>query len=115
MFTLQDIDDVNRLSTFLANDQGRPTSILPGDVYILAGSAILDTISATFLHLSNRQEKATLILAGGKGHSTNLLYDAVALHPTYGTIDASSYRHLAESRVMELLIFRFFPILARKN
>lgn len=118
MFTPDDIDDINLLSTFLAHDQGPPpatatsASTLPGDVYIIAGSAILDLVTAAFAHLSRLQDRATVVLAGGRGHSTALLYAAVAAHPIYHAL------HLAgsepEARVMERILLNYFPALAAK-
>ncbi|KAF5987380.1 DUF218 domain-containing protein [Fusarium bulbicola] len=62
-------------------------------VVVLCGSAILsivDTVvsSVTKLVEALADESVVLVITGGIGHSTQLLYDAVARHPKYNGISS---------------------------
>lgn len=83
MFSDAVIDDMNRLARFLSLDQtsgkgpsGQPTLL------ILLGNAILPTAEAAFQALMQGRV-SRLLIAGGIGHSTELLYHAVQQHPRY--------------------------------
>lgn len=122
------ITNINLISSFISSNQGEPPLPLPLDepgqevVYILAGSAILHTTRILFNHLSNVTSPCTLVIAGGKGHSTDLLYRAVSRDPTFSCTTTSEADNglqlrlddLPEARVLELLLYRFFPALVRR-
>ncbi|BEJ16612.1 hypothetical protein CspHIS471_0600130 [Cutaneotrichosporon sp. HIS471] len=77
-----DVDDLNTVFTFLISPCLPPP--LQGDesgtVFVLAGNAILPLSYELFDHIEYLQddEPVTLIISGGRGHSTEYLYDAVA-------------------------------------
>jgi uncharacterized SAM-binding protein YcdF (DUF218 family) len=83
------IDSVNRIATFLARrDIVSPTpSALgsPVDAIVLCGSALVGSCSVAAQALRNGCANQILI-SGGIGHSTDLLYQAVAHHPVYCSI-----------------------------
>lgn len=96
--------DVNTIAAFLADQQIRNISQAPQvDCIVLCVSAILHCAETVFQALQLRPDLAkTLIICGGKGHSTKLLYDAVAKHPKYAFL-AREIRGLPEARVMEII------------
>ncbi|CAK9779504.1 hypothetical protein CC85DRAFT_287357 [Cutaneotrichosporon oleaginosum] len=77
-----DIDDLNKVFKFLTSPCLPPP--LQGDesgtVFVLAGNAILPLAYELFDHIEYLQddEPVTLVISGGRGHSTPYLYDAVA-------------------------------------
>ncbi|CAM3709439.1 YdcF family protein [Rahnella victoriana] len=83
MFSDDVINDMNRLARFLAFDQtdGKGITGTPS-LLILLGNAILPTAEAAFRALAQGRV-SRLLIAGGVGHSTDLLYDAVRQHPDY--------------------------------
>lgn len=104
---------VNLVAEYLADYHEPPAIDTPGCAFILAGSAILQVAAATFDYLSRWTTPTTLVIAGGKGHSTQLLYDAVANHPRYRVI-ASEVESLPEARVLERMLEVFWPELWAK-
>lgn len=86
MFSDPVMNDMNRLARFLSFDQtgGNGVSGTPS-LLILLGNAILPTAEAAFQALTQGRV-ARLLIAGGIGHSTRLLYDAVQQHPVYRNI-----------------------------
>ncbi|WWC98249.1 hypothetical protein V866_005140 [Kwoniella sp. B9012] len=114
LLTSHGVEDINTVSSFLASpshafDCSDPTHT----VYVLIGSAILTTAEAVFDHVSESAYPITLVLAGGIGHSTSLLYEAVSRHPRYSPI-ASRVQQLPEAQVFKLLMVEFWPDLADK-
>lgn len=86
MFSDPVIADMNRLARFLSFDQtaGKgPSGTSP--LLILLGNAILSTAEAAFQALA-QGHVTRLLIAGGIGHSTRLLYDAVQQHPVYRNV-----------------------------
>ncbi|WP_447866025.1 hypothetical protein [Rahnella bonaserana] len=77
MFSDDVIEDMNRLAHFLAFDQtsGKGPEGEPS-LMILLGNAILPTAEAAFQALAQGRI-SRLLIAGGIGHSTELLYQAV--------------------------------------
>ena len=79
--------DVNRMSAYLALDDfggsGPGPEVLSGlDVIALLGNQVIATLKAA-CELMRRSLGATLVLSGGAGHSTPLLYDNLRLS-SYG-------------------------------
>lgn len=99
---------VNLVAEFLSEYHDPAKIDTPSCAFILAGSAILRVATATFDYLSRWATPTTLVIAGGKGHSTQLLYDAVASHPRYRVI-ASEVEGLPEARVLERILEVFWP------
>ena len=95
MFSDDVIQDMNRLACFLSFDQtnGRGITGKPS-LLILLGNAILPTAEAVFQALA-QGKVSQLLIAGGVGHSTDLLYQAVQAHPRYQHI-ATAGRSEAE-------------------
>ncbi|CAM3828166.1 YdcF family protein [Rahnella bruchi] len=89
MFTESVINDMNRLAYFLAFDQtsGKGPMGEPS-LMILLGNAILPTAEAAFQAVV-QGSVSRLLIAGGIGHSTDLLYQAVQTHPRYRHIHTS--------------------------
>ena len=105
---------INTISSFLAfNQLDSLTSLPPSSsrVVVLCGSAILPTASAVFSSLAHSPTLAsTLVICGGIGHSTQLLYDAVRAHPVYHPLASdTSLSGLPESRVLFQILQRFHP------
>ena len=79
--------DVNRIGAYLALDdfdgRGPGPEVLSGlDVIALLGNQVIATLTAA-CELMRRSPAATLLLSGGAGHSTPLLYDNLCLS-SYG-------------------------------
>lgn len=76
----------NRLGSWLAKSDFL-TSPAPEDtqLVVLAGNAVVPTIEAA-CRLVN-EGGGTLLISGGIGHSTSFLYDAIAAHPRYHSLD----------------------------
>lgn len=102
------VQRINLVAEFLADDHDLPKIDTPGCAFILAGSAILRVAATTFEYLSRWAAPTSLVIAGGKGHSTQLLYDAVASHPRYRVI-APAVEGLPEARVLERILEVFWP------
>ncbi|OCF78917.1 hypothetical protein I204_00861 [Kwoniella mangroviensis CBS 8886] len=114
LLTSQGVEDINTVSSFLASPSHAFDRLDPAHtVYVLIGSAILPTAEAVFDHVSDSAYPITLVLAGGIGHSTSLLYDAVSRHPRYSLI-ASRVQQLPEAQVFKLLMVEFWPDLVDK-
>lgn len=79
------VTDLNFLSSFLAYPQ--LGAIQAADCIVLCGSSILHCAETVFSALhSNPTLCSTLVICGGKGHSTPYLYDAIAKHPRYSPL-----------------------------
>ena len=85
--TEQLCSDINRMSAYLAlddfNGSGPGPEVLSGiDAIALLGNQVIATLTAA-CELMRRSPAATLLLSGGVGHSTPLLYDNLRLS-SYG-------------------------------
>ena len=105
--------DVNLLARFLAHQQVGDLSTCPNvDCIVICASAVLHQATALFRALESRPSLAkTLVLCGGIGHSTPLIYEAVARHPTYSSL-AKEADGLPEARVLQLILERHFHVSA---
>ncbi|KAJ5779329.1 hypothetical protein N7457_007049 [Penicillium paradoxum] len=105
----QTITDINLLSEFLSNNQLQdlPTST-PVDCIVICASAVLYSAEILFRILQQRPTLTkALVLCGGIGHSTELLYDAVKSHPVFSRIADEIYG-LPEASVLERILDEFF-------
>ncbi|KAF9766645.1 hypothetical protein IL306_000927 [Fusarium sp. DS 682] len=98
------------------NVQPNPNSVA---VVVLCGSAILsivDTVMSQVVKLVETpgEESIVLVICGGIGHSTQLLYDAVARHPKYNSI-ATQVQGQPEARVFQTIIEQFFHLEVEKD
>lgn len=118
--TADEVGDLNTVSAFLASPQSSlPSSTSsafddrPEFVFVLAGHAILPLTTALFDYLNDLPNDCpiTLIIAGGIGHSTELLYGAVGRHPVYHTILT---RDKSEAAVLRDILLHSYPSLARR-
>jgi uncharacterized SAM-binding protein YcdF (DUF218 family) len=103
------ISDINTLSNFLSHPQIRSLATCnPVDCIVICASSVLHTATVLFQTLSSRPELTrTLILCGGIGHSTSLIYEAVARHPVYKAIK-DEVVGLPEARVLEMIMKRWY-------
>jgi uncharacterized SAM-binding protein YcdF (DUF218 family) len=91
------IEDLNRLATFLAAEETPPPA---ADVIIAVGGALVDILAqAVSLYRAGRAPK--ILVCGGVGHSTRLLWANVAADmpgiPTEGRAEADIYRDVLVS------------------
>lgn len=109
----QAISDVNTISRFLScPDIASLTTCPPVDVLVFCASAVLAIADNVFSALETRPELArTLVLCGGVGHSTQLLYEAIRQNAKYGPPLAHRVEGLPEAGVLELILREFYPTL----
>ncbi|MES4614605.1 MAG: YdcF family protein [Ewingella sp.] len=103
--------DINALAQFLAFDQteGASPSELArfhAPLLILLGNAILPVAEGAFAALASGAVSKILI-AGGIGHSTELLYQAVKNHPRYASI---ATKGRSEAEILQDIAINFFAI-----
>lgn len=100
---------INIVAQFLADsgaDLTGPTC--QADTIVICASAVLHGAETIFRKLQEGSLSAkTLVLCGGVGHSTTLIWEAVARHPVYSEL-SDAVRGQAEGTVLELLLHRFF-------
>jgi len=106
-----DISDINVVSTFLADEEVQSLSTCDQvDLIVFCASAVLPIADVLFTALENRPSLTkTLVLCGGIGHSTQLLYDAVAHSTKYRGL-AREVEGLPESRVMYRLLQQHYDL-----
>jgi uncharacterized SAM-binding protein YcdF (DUF218 family) len=110
METAAEVADINSIAEFLADQPVQPSLSEPVDCIVICVSAILYQAEWLFALLMERPHLTkTLVLCGGKGHSTELLYKAIAENPKYAEI-SPEIEGLAESRVLEKLANRYYDI-----
>jgi len=105
--------DINLISQFLAHEQIQDLSThLPVDCIVICASAVLYQAAKLFRILEGRPDLAkTVVLCGGIGHSTPLIYEAVANSVEYNEI-AKDVKGLPEARVLEKILDRYFDVSA---
>lgn len=103
--------DINTLSRFLAHPQiVSLASHPPVDCLTICASAVLHQATDLFQTLQSQPNLTnTLVLCGGIGHSTPLIYQAVSRHPIYHTI-STDIEGLPEARVLEKILNSFFDL-----
>ncbi|WP_373239557.1 YdcF family protein [Kluyvera ascorbata] len=72
---------------------------------VMAGNAVMPTIDAACRLVS--QNGGSLLISGGIGHSTNFLYEAMAQHPRYQSIETNGE---AEATLLAEIAHRFWQI-----
>lgn len=106
-------NDVNIIAAFLSHNQIPSLSTCdPVDCIIICASSVLYQASYVFHAIQNRPSLAKiLVLVGGIGHSTNLIYEAVARHPEYREIkDDGDVVGLPESHVLQRILSHSFNV-----
>ncbi|KAJ5297483.1 hypothetical protein N7508_007732 [Penicillium antarcticum] len=99
------VADINLISEFLSDNQ---QDLLPADCIVICASAVLHSAEVLFSTLQQQPSLTkALVLCGGIGHSTKLLYDAVKAHPTFSRI-ADEIQNLPEAKVLERILDVFY-------
>lgn len=107
--TPQSAADINTIAAYLS-DCGLHdlASSPPADCIVVCASEALYGAETIFQTLQdNPGITKCLVLCGGIGHSTQLLYDAVKQHPVYHRI-GDDIEGLSEARVLEAILNKFF-------
>ncbi len=107
------VSDINLVARFLAHEQVSDLSSCPPvDCIVFCAFAVLHGAEIVFRVLQRRPDLTkTLILCGGIGHSTQLIYDAVAGHPTYRPL-AKEVTGLPEALVLQKVMQHYFDVSA---
>lgn len=105
------VSDINLLSHFLSDLSPNPlTSGYEIDTIAICASSVLHGAETIFRRLADGSLiTKTLILCGGVGHSTQLIWDAVARHPEYSVL-TDQVQGQPEARVLEMILNRFFDV-----
>jgi len=111
MLTDSQLADINQLAEFLALDQtggATPNQMARSEpqLLILLGNAILPVAERAFTALS-RGAVEKILIAGGIGHSTDLLYQAVKGHADYHVIGTAGR---SEAAILHDIAVQFFAI-----
>ncbi|WP_213993187.1 YdcF family protein [Sodalis sp. dw_96] len=112
MFSAAQVADLNLLASFLSCDQTRGASPqqLAGcgkaDLLVLLGNAVLITAERVF-QAASAGVAPKILIAGGVGHATELLYRAVQRHPLYHDV-ATAGR--SEAEILRDIGRRFFGL-----
>jgi uncharacterized SAM-binding protein YcdF (DUF218 family) len=98
------VADINLISEFLSDNQ---QDLSPVDCIVICASAVLHSAEVLFDTLQHQSLTKALVLCGGIGHSTQLLYDAVKTHPIFSRI-ADEIQDLPEAKVLERILDEFY-------
>ena len=117
---ITDLQDLQRVWN-VPEQRSQYTHVPPVDVVVICASAVLHTADIVFTTLKSYKalelphaHEVVLVLCGGRGHSTQLLYDAVAAHPRYHVL-LEEISGLPEARVLEVIAERFFELQVTKD
>lgn len=101
--------DVNDIAVFLACNQIPDlNSAEPVDCIVLCGSAILHCAETVFRALESRPDLAkTLVICGGIGHSSPLLYEAIAKNAKYKAL-YPEINGFPEARILDMILSEFY-------
>ncbi|KAF2154473.1 hypothetical protein K461DRAFT_293116 [Myriangium duriaei CBS 260.36] len=104
-------NDINILTGFICQqDVTKVLSTDPADTIIICASQILLQAEHLFESLElNPLITKTVVLVGGKGHSTQAMYGAIAAHPKYHVL-APQLTGLPEARMLEAILENFFDL-----
>lgn len=103
------VADINAVSEYLCDSEIDDLSYVhPVDCIVICASEVLYGAEIIFKILQERPALTKcLILYGGIGHSTKLLYAAMLRHPRYSSL-AAEIQGLPEARVLEKILDGFF-------
>jgi hypothetical protein len=103
------VTDINTLAEYLSDPEIQDLSSTPSvDCIVICASQVLYGAQIIFEALQKRPSLAKcLVLCGGIGHSTKLLYSAVAQHSRYSEL-VHEIDGLPEALVLERILDRFF-------
>ncbi len=109
------LSDINTVSRFLAHAEIPSLQEAPSaDVLVFCASAVLTIAEHVFSALEARPGLAkTVVLCGGVGHSTPLLYEAIATNDKYSHL-GYKVQGLPEARVLELILEEHYPRLSER-
>ena len=117
--TEQLCSDINRMSAYLAlddfNGSGPGPEVLSGiDAIALLGNQVIATLTAACT-LTQRSPGASLLLSGGAGHSTPLLYDNLRASSYGGLVRQGQVREtMAEAEMYAAIAQAAFQIPASR-
>ena len=114
-FSASTISDINAISEFLAcEDISSLHACPPVDVLVFCCSAVLPIADEVFSALETQPKLAkTVVICGGIGHSTSLLYEAVRKNPKYQSI-ADHVGGLPEAAILSVILKDFYPRLVEQ-
>lgn len=100
------LNAANVVGRWLAqNDFAAPPQASETQWVVLAGNAVMPTIEAACQLVS--EHGGSLLISGGIGHSTNFLYEAIAQHPRYQSLNCADE---AEATLLAEIAHRFWQI-----
>jgi hypothetical protein len=104
-------DDINQIASFLAHSQVSSLEICESaDCVIICASSVLYQASHVFSTFESLPSLAkNLVLVGGIGHSTSLIYDAVARYPEYHELK-DKITGLPEADVLQQILNQYFHL-----
>ncbi|CAM1510751.1 Fc.00g082640.m01.CDS01 [Cosmosporella sp. VM-42] len=130
------VDAVNRISEFLAHEEVRTASDLRRIVFesstadsqvatsdwetrgvvVLCASAVLFTAESVLSKVTElaKETAIVLVLCGGIGHSTQLMHDAIARHPTFSQL-GDRVRGQPEARILQAIGETFFDMRVHRS
>ncbi|KAI1618369.1 hypothetical protein EDD36DRAFT_29741 [Exophiala viscosa] len=104
------VRDINTVSKFLSCS-AIPSlqTCQPVDVLVFCGNSVIPIANNFFSALEARPDLAqTVVICGGIGHSTQLLYQAVRQNQKYASL-ADKVDGLSEAEVLHLMLEHFYP------
>jgi uncharacterized SAM-binding protein YcdF (DUF218 family) len=111
------VADLNAVAAFLAQDDlgalsadalGRATGRPAADALVLLGNGVLETAERAFAACT-AELAPLLVIAGGIGHSTGFLRDALAAHPRYRDVVEPAHA-LPEAELLARVAVRHFGL-----
>ncbi|KIV84980.1 hypothetical protein PV11_00725 [Exophiala sideris] len=104
------VTDINTVSKFLScSEISSLSTCQPVDVLVFCGNSIIPLADNIFSALEARPNLAqTIVLCGGIGHSTQLLYEAVRQNQNYASL-ADKIDGMPEADVFKLILEQFYP------
>ena len=105
--------EINLIASFLAHEQIKDLSTHESvDCIAICASAVLYQTEQLFKVLESQPHLTkTVVLCGGIGHSTPLIYEAVAKSAKYNSL-AKEVIGLPEARVLEKILEQYFDVSA---
>jgi len=97
-----DFDDLQPNGAAVREVLGTPVA----GILLVLGNSVLHTSETAFTAMKNGLAQR-LVISGGKGHSTELLYKTLSVHPKYGAIPISDQ---SEAELLVEIATRFYKI-----